>query len=59
MRKSEMKPKKKMPEPLDNVEIRLNQSKVEEAAKLLPPIPKKIKIKKEPIEPVRWNNSKK
>lgn len=47
-----MKPKKKMPEPLDNVEIRLNQSKVEEAAKLLPPIPKKIKIKKEPIEPV-------
>ena len=52
MRKSEQKAKKKVPETLDNIEIQLDTAKVEAATKLLPPIPKRIKIKKEPVEVV-------
>jgi len=48
MRKSAPKLKKIVPENLDIVEIRLNREKVEAATKLLPPVPKKIKIKAEP-----------
>lgn len=48
MRKSAPKIKKKVSENLDFVEIKLNREKVEAATKLLPPVPKKIKIKIEP-----------
>ena len=49
MRKSEPKPKKKVSDDLDIIEIQLNRSKVEAATKLLPPVPKKLKrIKTEP-----------
>ena len=55
MRKSEPKPKKKMSENLDLIEIQLDRSKVEAATKLLPPVPKKIKmIKMEPGVSVSW-----
>ena len=52
MRKSEQKAKKKVPETLDSIEIQLDTAKVEAATKLLPPIPKRIKIKKEPVDVV-------
>ena len=55
MRKSEQKAKKKVSENLDLIEIQLDREKVEAATKMLPPVPKKIKIKKEPQEKVRPN----
>ena len=53
MRKSAPKLKKNLSENLDMVEIMLNREKVEAATKLLPPVPKKIKIKMEPGPSVR------
>ena len=53
MRKSAPKLKKKVSENLDLVEIQLDRAKVEAATKMLPPVPKKIKIKMEPGPSVR------
>ena len=53
MRKSDPKVKKVATENLDEQVIMLNREKVEAATKLLPPVPKKLKlklIKKEPKE---------
>ena len=49
MRKSDPKPRKSTNENLDLQEIKLNREKVEAATKLLPPVPKKLKlVKQEP-----------
>ena len=49
MRKTDPKPSKSNDENLDLKEIKLSMKKVQEATKLLPPVPKKPKlVKKEP-----------